>query len=317
MRALIADGTDPIEQKKQAKQAAVAATIAATPFSEALSAYTQAFAGKSTTVELEGLITRHVPALLPRPLTSIMTQDVLTALSPVQASLPKTAARVRNAISIVYDYAIARGMHTSANPASRTVFKFLLPAPPRSKPHRMYPISEIPALYARLGEKASASRLCLQWLILTCSRSQEAIRVEWTDIDLARCLWTVPPHKIKMKRVHRVPLATQALEVLAQARALFPNSGYVFSGLTRGDSLCDRALECVLRRQMGEPYPVHGLRATFSSWCNETQPFAFEDVEACLAHQVGNAVSRAYDRSERIAKRAVILHADSDEAARL
>jgi len=31
-----------------------------------------------------------------------------------------------------------------------------------------------------------------------------------------------------------------------------------------------------------------------------------------LAHQVGNAVSRAYDRSEKIAKRAVILQAWAD-----
>jgi integrase len=237
LRLVRDDGIDPVEQKKQVKQEAIAARIAATSFSEALSAYTQAFAGKSTTVELDGLITRHVPGLLSRQLASITTADLLRALVSVQSSLPKTAARVRNAISIVYDYAIARGMHTGANPASRTVFKFLLPAPPRSKPHRMYPIAEIPTLYARLGEKASASRLCLQWLILTCSRSQEAIRVEWTDIDMAQCLWTVPPHKIKMKRVHRVPLAAQAFEVLAQARTLAANSRYVFPGLTRGVEL--------------------------------------------------------------------------------
>ena len=43
------------------------------------------------------------------------------------------------------------------------------------------------------------------------------------------------------------------------------------------------------------------------TWANETQPFAFEDVEACLAHLTGNAVSRAYDRAEKIGKRAMIL----------
>jgi hypothetical protein len=55
-----------------------------------------------------------------------------------------------------------------------------------------------------------------------------------------------------------------------------------------------------------------GFRASFSTWANETQSFAFEDVEMCLAHQTGNAMSRAYDRAETIAKRAAILEAWAD-----
>jgi hypothetical protein len=57
---------------------------------------------------------------------------------------------------------------------------------------------------------------------------------------------------------------------------------------------------------------VHGFRAAFSTWCNQTQPFAFEDVEACLAHVVGSAVSRSYDRADRLQKRLVIMEAWSD-----
>jgi integrase len=219
---------------------------------------------------------------------------------------------VRAAIDTVFDYALARGLHSGANPASISIFKFLLPAQPASVPHRMMPFTQVPEFYARLTETPTASRLCLAFLILTAARSQEAIRLEWADIDLSARLWVVPAHKIKMRRTHKVPLSTAALSVLTQARDLFGDVGYVFPGTTKGSPACPRALESLLHRQLHEPYAVHGFRASFSTWANETTTFAFEEVEACLAHQTGNAVSRAYDRSEKLAKRAAILDAWGD-----
>jgi integrase len=138
------------------------------------------------------------------------------------------------------------------------------------------------------------------------------LQVEWADIDIGARLWTVPAHKIKMKRPHKVPIPSQAMTILEQACDMFGGNGYVFPGGNKGSSLSDRVLEAIIHRQMHVPYAVHGFRASFSTWANETQGFAFEDVEACLAHQVGNAVSRAYDRAERITKRAIILQSWAD-----
>jgi hypothetical protein len=95
--------------------------------------------------------------------------------------------------------------------------------------------------------------------------------------------------------------------VLARARAYRLSERLVFTGAIRGSCLSARALEVLLHRQLRVPYAVHGFRAAFSTFCNETQPFAFEDVEACLAHQTGNSVSRAYDRGEKLVKRAAIM----------
>jgi integrase len=231
---------------------------------------------------------------------------------PVQKTIPKTAARVRAAIATVFDYSIALGLFAGANPASAAAFKFLVPPPPASIPHRMMPFASIPSFYARLTETPTAGRLCLAFLILTAARTQEALRVEWADIDLATRLWTAPEHKIKMRRAHKVPLSAPALAVLAQARELFGDTGYVFPGAIKGSPASSRALESLLHEQLAEPYAVHGFRASFSTWANELTAFAFEDVEACLAHQTGNAVSRAYDRSEKLAKRVAILQAWGD-----
>jgi hypothetical protein len=148
-RSLVKQGIDPIVAKREKRAARIALQKSATTFDDALRAYVDAFADKGAAIfELDALVRRHVAALLPRPLASIATSDVLSALAPVQTRLPKTAARVRAATSVVFGYALARDMFTGSNPASREVFKFLLPAPPTSTPHRMCPIDDVPATLA-------------------------------------------------------------------------------------------------------------------------------------------------------------------------
>jgi integrase len=309
-RTLVKKGVDPIVQKREARAAKKAGEKTSTTFGDPLAAYVKAFVDKGApTVELEALLRRHVAlSLLPRPLDKITSNDVVAALMPVQQSIPKTAARLRAAVATVFDYSIARGF-TLTNPASASVFRFLMPAPPKPVPHRMMPFSNVPAFVARLSEVTSASRLCLQFLILTATRSQEAIRATWAEIDLEGRTWTIPAARMKARRDHKIPLSAAAIAVLHEARDMSSSDGFLFPGATKGSPMSPRTLEAHLHRQLREPYAVHGFRASFSTWCNETQPFAFEDVEACLAHLTGNVVSRAYDRAEKVAKRAVILEA--------
>jgi integrase len=261
MRQLVDDGVDPIHQKREAK------TTAKVTFGTALTDYGEAFADKgAVTVDTVARVTRHVAPLLGRSLQSITTADVLTALGPVQATHPKEAARVRNYVAVIFDYATAKGLYAGANPASRAVFKFLVPAPPPRAPFRMMPVDDVPACCAQLVDNPTPSRLCLQFLILTAARSQEAIRVEWRDIDLSQRLWVVPAHKIKKRRTHKVPLSDTAWAVLEQARSLFGGDGYVFPGAITGKPLAPRILEGVMRLQLRQPYSVHAMRAAFSTW---------------------------------------------------
>jgi integrase len=310
MRQLVADGTDPIQQKREARATALAEHKAAVTFGAALTAYGEAFADKgAVTVDTVARVTRHVAPLLGRSLQSITTDDVLTALGSVQATHPKEAARVRNHVAVIFDYATARGLYAGANPASRAVFKFLVPAPPPAVPFRMMPVDDVPACYASLSDNPSPSRLCLRFLILTAARSQEAIRVEWSDIDIGQRLWVVPADKIKKRRVHKVPLSDAALAVLEQAARLFGDDGYVFPGAISGKPLAPRILEGVMRLQLRQPYSVHGLRAAFSTHAHERTDFAHELIELALAHVEGhgNAVARAYNRSDAIERRRALM----------
>jgi hypothetical protein len=48
---------------------------------------------------------------------------------------------------------------------------------------------------------------------------------------------------------------------------------------------------------------VHGFRSSLRDWAGDAAAFPREVAEAVLAHQVGDAVERAYRRADAIEKR--------------
>ena len=63
-----------------------------------------------------------------------------------------------------------------------------------------------------------AEKGCLLFIGFTCARSGEARLANWDEIDLDESTWTIPASHMKTDREHRVPLSTQAKELLAHAR---------------------------------------------------------------------------------------------------
>ena len=94
----------------------------------------------------------------------------------------------------------------------------------------------------------------------------------------------------------------------------------MFPGARSGKPLSDAALAQTLRRMGGKEYTVHGFRSAFRDWAGD-HGVDFEVAENCLAHAVGNKVTRAYLRTMTVARRrkvmedwAAFLAGESDEA---
>ena len=62
-----------------------------------------------------------------------------------------------------------------------------------------------------LREQNSPSARALEFLILTASRTSEALGVVWSEIDLRRRLWTIPAERMKAGKEHRVPLSSACM----------------------------------------------------------------------------------------------------------
>ena len=105
-----------------------------------------------------------------------------------------------------------------------------------------------------------------------------------------------------MKRPFRVPLSGCALEILREAGSLSDGSGLVFPGTKRGRPLSDMTVSKLVK-ELGFDADVHGFRTSFRTWAQEQTNFPREVAEAALAHKVGDAVERAYARSDVFEKR--------------
>ena len=92
---------------------------------------------------------------------------------------------------------------------------------------------------------------------------------------------------------------------LAEAKA----SDFVFSGQRRGKPLSNMAMLVLLRRMERSDLTVHGFRSTFSVYIRERTDFPSDLAEMCLAHLTGNAVTRAYMRSDLLDKRRPVMDA--------
>ena len=70
----------------------------------------------------------------------------------------------------------------------------------------------MPAFMLELRARAGVSALALQFVILTCCRTGEAIGATWSEID--GDVWNLPAERMKMRRPHRQPLSDTAVAVL-------------------------------------------------------------------------------------------------------
>lgn len=250
---------------------------------------------------------RHaLPLLADMRVNQINRAHVLSVLTPIWATTPETARRVRRQIRTTLSWCEAHGYvdRSVAGPA----IDGALPRMPHIKAHhRALPHAELPnALRTVENSGASmAAKLCVRFLVLTAARSGEARGARWEEVESTT--WTVPAGRMKERRAHRVPLSGAALATLVEARILDDGSDLVFpSPLRPRNPLSDMTLMKVLRDTgLAERATVHGFRSSFRDWCAENGA-PRELAEAALSHTV-QGVEGAYLRSDLFESRRELM----------
>jgi integrase len=160
----------------------------------------------------------------------------------------------------------------------------------------------------------------LEFTILTACRTSEILGAKWDEIDLEKCVWTIPANRMKAAREHRVPLSQRCLEILQgmqpegeenqeqdqrQNRAR-DKKGFVFPSPKAAKPLSTMAMAMLLRRMKSE-VTVHGFRSSFRDWASETTGFPHEVCEMALAHTITNKAEAAYRRGDLFEKRRKLM----------
>ncbi len=106
---------------------------------------------------------------------------------------------------------------------------------------------------------------------------------------------------------HLVPLSERAVAILREMQAL--GTPYVFPSTRKGGPMSNMAMLVLLKRMKYTDITVHGFRATFSTWANETAAARPDVIEACLAHREGDRIRAAYNRAQFAGERRKLLEA--------
>jgi integrase len=152
-----------------------------------------------------------------------------------------------------------------------------------------------------LREREGISARALEFAILTAARTGEAIGATWTEIDLAKKTWAIPPERMKAGKEHRVPLSDRVLAILKDLPREEGN-GFVFIGGRARKPLSNMAM-LELMKGMRPDYVPHGFRSTFRDWAAERTNCPNHVVEKALAHVVADKVEAAYRRGDLFEKR--------------
>ncbi|MCC2977176.1 integrase arm-type DNA-binding domain-containing protein [Sphingomonas sp. PL-96] len=304
LRRQIAQGIDPIAERKKVEDPVPTFREAATLVHEEHKAAWKN--GKHQDQWINTLTTYAFPKLGDRLVNDIEGPIIRDVLAPIWLAKPETARRVRQRIGAVLDWSYAKGYRPTEAPM-RSLSKGL-PRQPRKDGHfAAMPFTDVPKLIARLRERSSVGRLAMEALILTAARSGEIRGATWNEVDLEAGMWTVPADRMKMGRVHHVPLAPEAIHVFRRAEALrVPCSDLVFPGQRLKNQLSDMTLLKVMR-DMETGVTVHGFRSAFRDWVAEETSYPGEVAEAALAHAIPNKVEAAYRRTDFLEKRRSLM----------
>ena len=243
------------------------------------------------------------PVIGSKRVDQVNSADVLAVLTPIWSSKRVTAQRVRNRISIVMQWAIAKGYRPD-DPAGEAINGALPRNGNRVTHYRALPYREVGAALAKVKASGSAPalKLALEFLVLTAARSGEMRGATWEEINLEDRVWEIPSGRTKTRAAHRIPLSDRTRAVLREARELSDGSELVF--VKDGRKLGKSALSMLLRRH-DIPCTAHGFRSSFRDWCAETG-VRREVAEASLGHVV-KGVEGAYFRTRLFGHRAIVL----------
>lgn len=262
------------------------------------------------------------PRLGNRAVNSITPTEVLEVVRRIEnRDIYETARRVLGLCSLICRYAVATG-RAASDPcrdlrgalAPRVVQSLSAITTPQEAGRLMAAITRYPC--------SEVVRHALRFSALTFCRPGEIRRAEWAEIDKSNTFWVIPAEKMKMRRKHRVPLSSQAMDLLASLKPLTGHSRYLFPGARNPSRPMSENTVAMALRLMGYDrgkMTAHGFRSMASTLLNELghRP---DVIEAQLAHQGYDRIRAIYNRAQYLEERITLMqvwadYLDSLEAA--
>ncbi|WP_409361098.1 tyrosine-type recombinase/integrase [Bartonella heixiaziensis] len=306
-RSVLREGRDPIKEREKQKREAISNLHYLKDIA------LDAFESRKAELKNDGkdgdwflpLRLHILPKLGCLPVSEITQTEIRNTLAPIWHTKAGTANRALIRLNLCLKHAAALGLNVDLQATEKA--RALL-GKQRHKTQNLPAMDwrEVPAFYKTLCEASTITQLALRLLILTGVRTNPLRHIHKDQVE--EDIWTIPAENMKGRRdattEFRVPLSTEALEILKQARGLSRND-FFFSARGRGP-LAEKCMATYMRKNKIEACP-HGFRSSLRNWLAETTDAPYEVAETILSHTVGGKVERAYRRTDYLEQRRVYM----------
>jgi integrase len=251
----------------------------------------------ATLTKTEWLLEFALADIGDRPINKISARELLETLRKIEGrGKYETARRLRSTCGMVFRYAIATG-RAERDPSVDLRGALITP----KVKHRATIVDPkaIGALMRAIDgfEGQATTKAALRLAPLLFVRPGELRHAEWKEIDLENSIWVIPADKTKMRRPHRVPLASQAITLLKELKKITGEGRWLFPSVSSSvRPMSENTLNAALRRLGYGPDEIttHGFRAMAATLLNEMGKWNRDAIERQLGHEEENEVRRAY-----------------------
>jgi len=259
---------------------------------------------------LQNIQNRLENDLFPRigrlPIRSVTAPVLLNALKEVEKrGVFDTVKRLRQASGQIFRFAIASG-RADYNP-SQDIAEALKT---KEVQHlKAMPLAELPEFIRKINRNDARlyrqTCLALRMMVLTFTRKKELSHALWQEFNLEEKIWIIPASRMKMKREHYVPLSANVIEILQELKETSGSREHVFPGIhkPRQPMHEDTILRALYKLGYKGEATIHGFRALAMTTLMEELGYRYEVPNLQLAHSKGDAIRKAYDRTEFMPER--------------
>ena len=311
-------GVDPLGHKQQVMHTARTKELKRLTFSEAVAKVIEKGSktwSENTQKSWSHGMKLYIPASFGKlDVAAIETAHVLEVLEPLWLELSSTSKQLRSRIETILDWAVTNeSREPGPNPARyKGHLEHLLPkVQKKTEHHAAIDWREMPEFVTKLrkldGEGGDVPR-CLEFIVLTGVRLEEATGATWREVDLGTAVWTIPGARMKMKEDHQVPLSSAALRLLGALPGDHKPGERLFNTV-RNKEVSGKVLRDLLP-ELGYPVgtaTVHGARTSLRTWATEFAKVQERVAEALLSHDTRKGVQKAYERTRFFEDRVPVM----------
>jgi integrase len=263
-------------------------------------------------------LTRDAKEICQLAIEEVDAGHITELMLSIEASgSPKKAPTILSVVNRVFAHALAHRLIRS-NPAQGLSLRDIIAPLPKVKHQAAITNeNELGALIRDIDSDRSSGYCTIEALRLIPRlflRPKEIRHLKWSYIDFENKIIRIPAEDMKRGREHLVPLATQVVEQLKSIRLVTGYSEFVFPSERDGNKPMSKNVMTNRLRSLGYSADVisaHGFRSTASTLLHE-QGWKHDVVEVQLAHLIGSATSRAYNRALYLKKRKKMMQKWAD-----